>query len=113
MVKLTTGKEDRPMTVEELKALLEAGTAPLVLDVREAWELERAALPMPVLHIPLGTLPARCGEIPKEGLVVCSCHSGGRSAQAVRFLRQRGWNAVNLEGGIHAWSMVDPACPTY
>jgi rhodanese-related sulfurtransferase len=102
------------MTVEELKAIVDAGEEPLVLDVREAWEIARAAYPMPVLHIPLGTLPARLGEIPKDQTVICACHSGGRSAQAARFLRQKGFDAVNLDGGIHAWSLlVDPRVPTY
>jgi rhodanese-related sulfurtransferase len=102
------------MHVEELKEMWDRGEAPAVLDVREAPELQIAKLPMPVVHIPLGTLPARLSEVPKEGRIVCVCRSGARSAQAAQFLRQRGYDAVNLEGGILAWSArIDPSVPRY
>ena len=103
------------MTVEELKARLDAGTAPVVLDVREPHELGIAKYPMEVVHIPLGHLPARFGELPAGVEIVCACRSGGRSAQAVQFLRQRGYTqAVNLEGGILAWSArIDASVPRY
>jgi rhodanese-related sulfurtransferase len=92
------------MTVLELKAKWEAGDDLLVLDVREAGELARAAFPFPVLHIPMGELPARIGELPTAGAIVCACHSGGRSASVVQFLRRQGFDAVNLDGGILAWA---------
>jgi len=102
------------MTVEELKAKLDAGDAPLLLDVREAFELGIAAFPMPVVHIPMGALQARHTELPKDAPIVCACRSGSRSAQAAQFLRQRGYDAVNLEGGILAWSRnIDPLVPQY
>ena len=102
------------MTVEELKALVEKGEEPVVLDVREAHELQIAAFPMPVVHIPLGSLPSRLSELPAGARIVCACRSGSRSAQAVMFLRQRGFDAVNLEGGILAWAKrVDPNVRQY
>lgn len=103
------------MTVEELKERVDRGDAPVVLDVREAYELEIAAYPMKVVHIPLGALPERFGELPADTEIVCACRSGGRSAQATQFLRQRGYQrAVNLEGGILAWSgRIDPSVPKY
>lgn len=103
------------MTVEELKARMDAGTLPVVLDVREPHELGIAKYPMDVIAIPLGQLPQRFGELAAEAEIVCACRSGGRSAQAVQFLRQRGFEkAVNLEGGILAWSSrIDPRVPQY
>jgi rhodanese-related sulfurtransferase len=92
------------MTVAELKAKWEAGEKPVVLDVREADELARAAYPFPVLHIPMGALPARVGELPRAVAIVCACHSGSRSASVARFLQQQGFDAVNLDGGIVAWA---------
>ena len=68
------------MTVVELKAKWDAGEKPVVLDVREADELARAAYPFPVVHVPMGELPARIGELPRDGVIVCACRSGGRSA---------------------------------
>ncbi len=100
------------MTVDELKALLEAGPAPVVLDVREAPELRIAPFPFPVVHIPLGQLAARTGELPRDRTLVCLCRSGARSAQAARWLAREGFDAVNLDGGILTWSRrIDPTIP--
>jgi rhodanese-related sulfurtransferase len=102
------------MTVEELKTLLDAGEEPCVLDVREARELGVARYPFPVLHIPMSQVPARLDEIPKDRPVVCACRSGSRSAHVAAFLRSHGRDAVNLDGGILAWSArIDPSVPAY
>jgi rhodanese-related sulfurtransferase len=102
------------MTVDELKAKLDAGEEPCVLDVREARELAVARYPFPVLHIPMGQIPARLDEIPKDRTVVCACRSGSRSAHIAAFLRTHGRDAVNLDGGILAWSArIDPSIPQY
>ena len=102
------------MTVEELKALLDRGETPVVLDVREAKELAIARFPFPVLHIPMGDVPRRVAELPKGVPVVCACRSGGRSAQVAGWLKRQGVDAVNLEGGILAWSRrIDPEISQY
>jgi adenylyltransferase/sulfurtransferase len=48
-------------------------------------------------------------------MFVVHCHSGRRSAEAARLLKQRGFaNVYNLEGGIDAWSdFIDPTVPKY
>lgn len=92
------------MTVAELKAKLDEGEKPFVLDVREADELAHAAYPFPVVHIPMGEMQARVGELPRAGAIVCACRSGARSASVAGFLRRQGFDAVNLEGGILAWA---------
>jgi len=86
----------------------------LVVDVREPWELEIAALDN-CLHLPLGDLPARYAELPKDRPVVVLCRTGRRSLQATMWLRAQGYgNAVNLRGGTHLWSdQVDPAMRKY
>jgi rhodanese-related sulfurtransferase len=100
------------MTVEELKAQLDAGETPCVLDVREAGEIAVARYPFSVLHIPMSQVPARLDEIPADRTVVCACRSGSRSAHIAAFLRSHGRDAVNLDGGILAWSArIDPAIP--
>lgn len=88
--------------------------APLLLDVREDWELAIARIDGAV-HIPMGQLPDRLAELDPEGEIVVLCRSGGRSAQVTRFLQQQGFGRVsNLAGGILAWSeQVDPAVPQY
>jgi len=102
------------MTVDELKALLDAGRSPVVLDVREAPELRIAPFPFPVVHIPMSQLTARVGELPRDLPVVCACRSGARSAQAAGWLKRQGFDAVNLDGGILTWSRrIDPSIPQY
>jgi len=100
--------------VAELKRKLEAGEALLLLDVREPYEYETARIDGAKL-IPLGELPTRLSEISSDGDVVIHCHSGVRSAHAVRLLHQAGFqNVYNLTGGIDAWSEeIDPSVPRY
>ncbi len=104
------------MSVHELAAKLAAGEPVYLLDVRQPWEHETAALPGSVL-VPLPELPARAGEVlPPEGaLVVVYCHHGIRSRSGAAFLARCGFAAVaSLAGGIDAWSAeVDPSVPRY
>jgi rhodanese-related sulfurtransferase len=102
------------ITVQELKARREAGSGPLVIDVREKWELEVASIP-DVRHIPMGELPARLAELDPHQETVVMCRSGGRSMQVAQFLTRNGFeNVANLTGGILAWSRdVDPSVRTY
>jgi rhodanese-related sulfurtransferase len=88
--------------------------APVLLDVREPWELETAKMAN-IVAIPMRDIPARSEELDDEAQIVCICHHGARSAQVGMFLESRGFTQVfNLFGGIDAWSkQVDPAVPTY
>jgi rhodanese-related sulfurtransferase len=91
------------------------GEAMTLLDVREDWEVKLAPVPSETLHIPMGELSDRIGELdPKEETVVI-CRSGGRSAQVAHFLERQGFGKVfNLTGGILAWSrVIDPTIPQY
>ena len=87
---------------------------PLVVDVREPWEVERCALPG-IVHVPMRELPARIGELPRERDVVVVCHHGVRSRQVAHYLVRLGYMAVwSLTGGVAAWAdQVDPAMPRY
>lgn len=91
----------------------EAGQSLVLLDVREAWELDVARVP-DVVHIPMGDVAARLSELDPSIETVVLCRSGRRSYEVARFLQQNGFNAVNLAGGILAWARdVDPDLPTY
>jgi rhodanese-related sulfurtransferase len=87
---------------------------PLLLDVREPWELEKARIPG-ATHIPMREVPARLGELDADQELVAFCHHGGRSQQVAMFLEKNGFSKVhNLAGGVDAWSRtVDPAVPLY
>ena len=85
---------------DEAKASLERGA--VALDVRERWEWKRGHLDA-ALHIPLGQLGRRLEELPRDTQIVVVCRSGNRSGSVVPPLRERGYDAVNLEGGLQAW----------
>lgn len=74
-----------------------------VLDVREDFEWEEGHIEG-AIHIPLAQLPSRFGELDASQPVLAVCHVGQRSAMATAYLRERGFQAQNLEGGIDAWA---------
>jgi len=88
------------VTVDDVPDPLPAGL--VVLDVREDDEWAGGHLEGAV-HVPLGQLPGRLDEVPRDGQVLVYCKVGGRSAQATAYLQQAGVDAVNLDGGILAW----------
>ena len=73
-----------------------------ILDVREHGEWAAGRIPEAV-HIPMGDLPARLGEIDPEAPVVAVCRSGNRSAHVTAWLSAHGFEAYNLRGGMKAW----------
>jgi rhodanese-related sulfurtransferase len=87
---------------------------PLVVDVREPWELAVCRLDDAV-SIPLGQLPTRARELPHGRDLVIVCHHGIRSLHAAAWLVRAGFGPVhNLRGGVAAWAdEVDPAMPRY
>jgi len=104
------------ITVQQLAARLEAGEPTYLVDVRQPWEHDTAALPGSVL-LPLDQLPARFGEVepPDGALIVVYCHHGIRSQSGAALLRQAGFpDVASLAGGIDAWSrLVDARVPRY
>jgi sulfur-carrier protein adenylyltransferase/sulfurtransferase len=107
-------REMDEMAVSELKARMDAGNAPVIVDVREPSEFQICRIPGSVL-IPLGQLAGRASELDPSAEVVLQCKSGGRSTRATALLRERGFSkARNLTGGILAWiDQVDPDQPKY
>ena len=87
---------------------------PLLVDVREPWEHERARIEGARL-VPMREIPARLAELDPAREVVTICHHGGRSQQVAGFLEKSGFASVhNLAGGVDAWSRtVDPSVPLY
>jgi sulfur-carrier protein adenylyltransferase/sulfurtransferase len=109
-----TKNETPEISATELKRKLDAHEAVELIDVREPFEAEIARIDGAKL-IPLGELPARLGEIPRNRQTIVHCHSGVRSAQAVELLRKAGFNDVfHLAGGIEAWAEeIDPEMQRY
>ncbi len=101
-------------TSVDLKKRIDAGDDVFILDVREPNEYQICRIPGSVL-IPLGELPRRYAELPKDRDIVAHCKMGGRSAKAQEFLQSVGFKRVkNLKGGILDWiDKVDPSQPKY
>lgn len=98
----------------QLKAALDAGKKPFLLDVRETSERGISCLPDDA-HVPLGDLGKRIGELDTDAEIVIYCRTGNRSGIAADTLRRNGFtNVHNLLGGINAWAeQVDPTKTKY
>ena len=97
----------------ELKQRIDKEERPLILDVREPWEIATASIPG-TLNIPMGDIPSRLTELDPDRETIVMCHHGVRSAQVAMYLARNGFERVlNLTGGIDAWSEVDPSVPRY
>jgi rhodanese-related sulfurtransferase len=86
---------------EEAQALVDGGA--LLLDVRQPDEWEVGHAPA-ATFVPLGDVPARTDELPKDRRIVAICRSGARSGRATEFLNAQGFDVVNLAGGMKAWA---------
>ena len=90
----------------ELANLLKTGNKPMLLDVREPFELVQMGAIEDVVNIPIGELPMRLHELPsdKSTAIVSVCASGSRSAEASYLLQRNGYtNVKNLKGGTIGW----------
>ena len=105
----------KELSPREFLTLRSGGAVLTLLDVREDWEIAVAAVPSPTVHIPMGEISSRLGELDPRRDTVVICRSGGRSAQVAQFLERSGFSSVsNLAGGILAWSRdLDPTIPQY
>jgi len=102
------------ITPAALATRLEGSDAPLLLDVREPHEWAIARLPDARL-VPLNSLPDALDTLDRTREIVVYCHHGLRSAAAVDWLREQGFDrARNLVGGIDRWTRdVDPSMRRY
>ncbi len=103
------------VSVQEVKAKLDAGEDFILLDVREPHEWEISDIAQATHHIPKGQILEHLGELDTAREIIVYCKTGGRSADVVATLRQHGYTRVkNMAGGINAWAkQIDPRLPTY
>lgn len=106
-------------SAKALNDALKSATPPVVIDVREAWEVAQGALPG-VVHMPLGSLgdtAAGTNGLPEDRSqsIVTYCHHGMRSLRAAEALLAKGYTQVaSLEGGIDSWAQaVDASVGRY
>ena len=101
-----------------LTAQSQDGVLPIVLDVREAWEIAQASVKpegFELRCIPMNEIPARIRELDPDHPIACLCHHGARSMSVAAFLINNGFeNVSNITGGIDAWSREqDSGIPRY
>jgi len=107
------------MTVQELKQLMEQKSDDYVLiDVRNPNEYEIAKIPgatlIPLSEIEDGNGVEKVKELTNGHRLIAHCKMGGRSAKALRILKDAGVEGINVKGGIRAWSQqVDSSVPEY
>ena len=103
--------DDASITPLELRAMLDAGRAVALIDVREPAEFQTAHIDGAVL-IPASAIASGEGlaAIPPDTVPVLYCRTGVRSAQALDTVRRAGFTgALHLRGGIAAWArQLDP-----
>jgi rhodanese-related sulfurtransferase len=103
------------ISVDQYQALRKTEHPPLLLDVREPWEFETAAIPGATL-MPMGEITSRAhAELDPDAPIVVLCHHGARSLSVTMWLREQGFEqAQSLAGGIDHWSrVIDPSVPRY
>lgn len=102
------------LSVTDIKARLDDGWAPFVLDVRGLSESHIVKLAFADALIPHTQVAERLAEIPRDREILVHCKLGGRSSQAATVLAAAGYRVTNMEGGIVAWAQqIDPSLPTY
>lgn len=87
------------ITVTDLAAIAGAH----IIDVREPDEHATGVAPTAQL-LPMSEFMERQAELPEEGPLYIICHSGGRSARVAAYLEQQDIEAINVAGGMSAWS---------
>jgi rhodanese-related sulfurtransferase len=92
--------------IDPATALERIAQGALLVDVREPDETAVASYDVANLElIPLSVFEAQSHTLPKDRELIMACRSGGRSARAMQFLLDSGYeHVVNLNGGIMRWS---------
>jgi rhodanese-related sulfurtransferase len=102
--RLFGGNAETVDAIDVLEAQRRHAAGALLVDVRNPDEWQAGHAPQATL-IPLGALPDRLAEVPRDRDVLLICRSGNRSGQAQRLLLQHGFTRVlNVSGGMNAWT---------
>lgn len=90
------------MTAQEVKEYLNQHPDVSIIDVRETEEVKAGKVPGAV-NIPLGLLEFRLQDIDQSKEHILVCRSGNRSGMAARLLEDKGFDVVNMDGGMLEW----------
>ena len=81
--------------------LVRSGTT--LVDVREPWEFERGHAPG-AISLPMSEIESRYTELPDDQTLLIICHAGPRSFAATTALVGAGYHAIDVDGGMTAWT---------
>jgi rhodanese-related sulfurtransferase len=87
----------------ELQALLAQDDAPLLIDIREAYEWRLVRVPF-ARHVPMNEVPGLLESLPRDRAIVVMCAHGSRSYSVAAWLIEQGLEASSLAGGISQWA---------
>lgn len=90
------------LSTDEIKELIEDGAPLTIIDVRETEELETGTIPE-AIHIPIGEIPFHIDALPTEALYIIICRAGNRSGRVTAYLESKGFQAINMAGGMLEW----------
>ncbi|HEX7063574.1 MAG TPA: rhodanese-like domain-containing protein [Bacillales bacterium] len=93
---------ENEITTDELRGLLESGEPVSIIDVREQEEVEAGKIPG-ARHIRMNEIPERLDELDDKEEHILVCRSGRRSGYVTEFLREQGYRAKNMVGGMLEW----------
>lgn len=99
---LAPAAQGAKISAAEVARRLQAGEKLTLIDVREPGEFAAGHIPGARL-IPLGNIIERMAELPRDRELIMVCRSGNRSGTATELLAARGYQAVNMAGGMIAW----------
>jgi rhodanese-related sulfurtransferase len=102
------------ITPAEVKRRLDSGESLMLVDVREAWEVQTCSIDG-ATNIPLREIPTHLEQLEEAENIVVFCHHGMRSLDAAAWLKSQGVAAVrSMTGGIDRWSLeIDASVPRY
>jgi rhodanese-related sulfurtransferase len=93
---------DLNISPPDAHSALGAGAA-ILIDVREPSEWAQGHTP-DTRHVPLATLPRHVADLPRDQQLLVICRSGNRSRSAAKYLREQGFDARSVAGGIAVWA---------
>jgi rhodanese-related sulfurtransferase len=103
------GKGEDVVTIEQVKSKITEKDSIVLVDVRTLPEFDGSLGHIPgAILVPLAELESRMTELEgfKDTEMIVICRSGNRSSQATRILRENGFNAYNMQGGMLAWNKM-------
>lgn len=92
----------KEITPKKVETLIQEGQKLNIIDVREVDEVEGGKI-QGAVNIPLGLVEFRMNELDRANEYIMVCRSGARSGRATQFLESKGFNVMNMNGGMLAW----------